>query len=210
MKINAKQLSIFMAIAALAAALLSGCGGGGGDSTTAASKGSTAAETEATTGAKEASGGKAAAGSGKSSGEKGSGGEGSPGAAPSKGESSGGEAALDAAFVKQANAVCTRVTEGIGEDVEAYEREHKGDGSPAEVQAQAFNATVLPRMQEDVEQLGALASESGHEEQLAPLLEALESALGEGEPESTSGLIKQFAESDALAAKLGLSSCSVS
>jgi hypothetical protein len=189
-----RLLILLMALVGTAG-VLAGCGGGGG--TTAGESSTTAAEGG---GPGKAEGGRTEAAR-KDEIPKPEGGAEAP---------SGAGGTPSAQFVKRANAICGRVIARISGEVEAYERQHEGSGglTPEELQSQAFVAAFAPNLEGEIEELRALAAETGEEDRIVPFLEALERGV-DGEPTSIIEAIEQFKQADKLAARYGLAECRV-
>lgn len=183
-------------IAALAiAAIVGGCGGGGGgtvagESTTAAAKANdTTSEASPSKGAEKAKGEGAGAETGGET-------------------TTGAGAAPKAAFVKQVNAICKRATDGAAEEIEAYEKQH--ESASAGTLAQGTVAVFFPRVEKEIEEIRAVAAESGEEAQMEAYIEALEAGLANSqEPTSIIEIAEQFKAADKLAAAYGFKDCLV-
>jgi hypothetical protein len=125
-------------------------------------------------------------------------------------EAPAGGAAPSAQLAKQANVICKGVKEGLTEDIEAYERQHEGEGEAVagELTANAIVAALVPRLEKEIEEIGALSAKSGEEAEVAPFFEALESGIASSqESPSLEKIAKDFESADGLAKEDGFKSC---
>jgi hypothetical protein len=174
---------------------LGGCGGG--SSSDSSSEASTAGE----------SSGKSSQGQGESSPEEATGGE--------SGSAGGGGEISDAAFVKQANAICEEGKKKSIEKMGAYVRKLKEESGGSKKQAlshlrEAIQVVIVPGIAEQVEEVRALdvsgADKARVDEFLAAMEEGIESAE-EAKGSSTAPFAKSFKRSAQLAHEIGLDGC---
>ncbi len=137
-----------------------------------------------------------------------------------------------AEFVKLANAICERDKANLLAELGTYFKKHGSEApSPSQAAVQAIEGVVLPKIEREIEEIGALGAPRGEEEKVESFLAALKEGL-EAEPNESSSaqsatpanqsaagsggifgeaneeFTKDFKRSAALATQLGLDACS--
>jgi hypothetical protein len=148
------------------AAVVAGCGGGSSSSSSNATESATTAAGE--------SGDDAAGDESGSEGEDESGSDDSGGAAPSK-----------AAFIKEADKICSDADATMSEEISKY-AEEKGipisEEEPSEdQQIEIFHAVILPNIGKQAEEIAALTPPKGDEGTIEELTDTLSSEVAEAE-----------------------------
>jgi hypothetical protein len=99
---------------------------------------------------------------------------------------SGGAAPTKAAFIKEADKVCTVAENELTEEVEEFAKQHNIplEKEPTEdQQAELFQEVVLPNIARQGEELAALTPPEGDEETIEDITSTLESEVEEAEGE---------------------------
>jgi len=119
-----------------------------------------------------------------------------------------------AQFVKRANAICTEGLEQIPLDLSTYLGKHASDPGRSEgvVEAEAVKKTVLPKVKTKMEEIRALGSPSGDEEQVEAFLTSMQEAVESLESRKrlrslAEDLGQAFVQESNLAREYGVSSC---
>jgi hypothetical protein len=124
---------------------------------------------------------------------------------------SGGAAPTKAAFIKEADQVCTKAENELTEEVEAFAKENNipiGNGKePDEAQqTEIFQQVILPNIGKQGEELAALTPPEGDESTIDELTATLEEEVAQAEAEG--GLGKNaLAGATKLARAYGFKSC---
>jgi hypothetical protein len=188
------QRKIVLMLAALLAlaAIVAGCGGGGSSSSSSTDS-ATSAESESSSGEESGSGEEADAEE-----EAGS-------------EESGGSAPTKAAFIKEADAVCSKADAAMTEEITDYAKENGIDlekGEPSEDQEiEIFHAVVLPNIGKQAEDIAALTPPEGDEETVEDITNTLSSEIEKAEGEDGIPDEHTLEEASKKAKAYGLKTC---
>jgi uncharacterized lipoprotein len=125
----------------------------------------------------------------------------------------GGSALTKAEFIKEADAICEKGNESISAEAEEFAEENEIDiekPTTAE-QEEVVSDVVAPAVQEQAEKIDELGAPEGEEEEVAEIVEAVESGAGEAEA-SPDTIVEgsgpgPFAEANKLANSYGLKVC---
>jgi len=100
---------------------------------------------------------------------------------------SGGEAPTKAAFIKEADKICTDDEDELNEEITAFAKENgiSTTEEPAEgLQVELFHELVLPNIARQAEELAALTPPEGDEATIEELTDALSEEVAAAEEES--------------------------
>jgi hypothetical protein len=100
---------------------------------------------------------------------------------------SSGEAPTKAAFIKEADAICTKDENELNKEIEAFAEENEISTSeePTEdLQIEAFKTLVLPNISKQAEEIAALTPPEGDESTIEDLTDTLEEEVSAAEEES--------------------------
>jgi hypothetical protein len=136
----------------------------------------------------------------------------SGGGSSSEAESQSGEAPTKAAFIKEADAICSKADGELNEEVTEYAKEHNipTNKEPSkQVQGEIYAAIVLPNVGRQGEEIGELTAPEGDEETIEELVESLASGVEEGEedPEGLTEGKNPLADASAQAKAYGMKQC---
>jgi hypothetical protein len=128
------------------------------------------------------------------------------------GGSAGGDStsADKGAFVKQANAICTRGKSDGLQRMSAYARAHTDSGQSRSAQlAKALQKVFLPEVDRQAKEIRALGPPQGDEEQVEAFLAALEEAVDVASRKGATApnFAAAFKRSAQLAREYGLDAC---
>lgn len=100
---------------------------------------------------------------------------------------SGGAAPTKAAFIKEADQVCTAAENELTEEVKEFAKEHniplENEGPNKAQETELFQEVVLPNIARQGEELATLTPPEGDEETIEDLTSTLESEVEEAEDE---------------------------
>jgi len=127
--------------------------------------------------------------------------------------SDGGSSLTKAEFIKEADAICSEGNEAVSTEAEEFAEENEIDiekPTTAE-QEEVVSDVVAPAIQEQAEKIDELGAPSGEEDEVAAIVEAVESGAGEAEA-SPNTIVEgtgpgPFAEANKLANAYGLKVC---
>jgi hypothetical protein len=99
---------------------------------------------------------------------------------------SGGEAPTKAAFIKEADKICTEDEDELNKEITVYLKENGvEEEEPSEdQQAELFHSLVLPNIAKQAEEIAALTPPEGDESTIEELTDTLEEEVAEAEDES--------------------------
>jgi hypothetical protein len=118
--------------------------------------------------------------------------------------SSGGPAPSKAAFVKEADMICTQGEADLEGEFEKYAEEEGLESEPTEEEAIEIAVKVaLPNLSRQAEEIGALTPPEGDEETVESMVSTLEDGIAEVEddPEKEAGFEKFTEEANAYGLK---------
>jgi hypothetical protein len=122
-----------------------------------------------------------------------------------------------AEFVKRANAICEKARKDGGNGLRRYSKQHEQAGSSAEEQAEmqaaGIQAVVLPRIEQQNEELEALGTPAGDHAMLDEYLASLQKVATkgtEGAPIPETQLVQLFDPSSKAARAYGIEECAYS
>lgn len=116
-------------------------------------------------------------------------------------------------LIKQGDAICTAGNEAIEEEAEAFAEENDVDteNPTTEQQEEVVTEVIVPGIEEQAEEIGALGAPSGEEDEVEAIVSAVQSAAEEA-GEDPSLIIKAegagpFKEANKLATDYGFKVC---
>jgi hypothetical protein len=123
---------------------------------------------------------------------------------------SGGGAPTKAAFIKDADKVCTAAENELTAEVKEFAKENNipigGEGPSEAQQIELFQGVILPNIAQQGEEIAALTPPEGDESTIEELTSTLEDEVGEAEKEGGLGE-EALAGATKLAKAYGFKSC---